>query len=1035
VALLVCSPDFLNSDFIRETELRMLYQASEEGRVKLLPIIVKDCGWRQIPEISELQACMYEDRPLDECPPHALDGVFVQLAADINAHLDRTNVPAPGTGIERTNFSPSNTSFIGRGREIGELKRLVASKDVRLLTLTGSPGLGKTRLAKQLGAEMVGDFPGGCWFVSLVDAVTLTGIAHAIAQVFNVSVSSGQISDQDAIVQLLRRREKSLLILDNFEQVVKLAGTSVGYWIDRLPQITFLVTSREILNLSAERAYRLDALALPPALDAPEIASYESVRLFFERAQRERSDLVFDGETTIAAARICIELEGIPLAIELAAARAQIFTIPEIADRIRQKFSFLRGMRRDQHSRQQTIYSSIDWSFQLLTPWEQSAFLQLCIFRGGFSLEAAERIVDLSPFEAPPVYDVVQSLLGKCLLEEHPTRYSLRFHMLVAIQEYGQEAWLKTAPPERQEALARRWAAYYVPYAQMWNAKVHSPEGVKALDLLTLELENIFGAQDWSIEHGDGETAAQAILAFSEAMAMRGPAHLRVPRLEKSLAAIGAQHDELRMRLMNELAAAHWSLGQWNEATELADQAVALADQLRHSTFAAAALRLQGRIRTDRGYLRRALSSLESARQIYGELSSPSGISVISCDMAAVFDRLGDLQTSLALVGEAEESARASGDETQRALVLNRRGLALWHHGDPENALAAFEEAERINAALGASAWIGAHRTNQGLALVDLGDFERAAERFASAAKIHRELGTQAWAAVNYGGLGRALLMRAAPGDLEAALAQFRTAAEISRRVYYPENISQHAGDIGRCLFLLGHEEEARQAVREAVSLERVIGANKDLRHFGNLVTLARIARALGRTEECREAVFRARDLQHRLKLGKTHRVKRVAEDLEALAEIVDRLEADDAVSHVSSLLDRHGSRPLDSAELNEISALVASSFDRLSYEYPWTGLENDLRTQKRSTIRLFGYGSLVNQESALRTFAGAGERLTAAIAFGVIRLFNFEMPDVVRARYGGISDDDPYRGLLNAQVTGFMTDVANGVLPRNCAI
>jgi hypothetical protein len=312
---------------------------------------------------------------------------------------------------------------------------------------------------------------------------------------------------------------------------------------------------------------------------------------------------------------------------------------------------------------------------------------------------------------------------------------------------------------------------------------------------------------------------------------------------------------------------------------------------------------------------------------------------------------------------------------------------------------------------------------------VDLGDFERAAERFASAAKIHRDLGTQAWAAVNYGGLGRALLMRAAPGDLEAALAQFRTAAEISRRVYYPENISQHAGDIGRCLFLLGHEKEAREAVREAVSLERVIGANKDLRHFGNLVTLARIAKALGRTEECREAVFRARDLQARLKLGKTHRVKRVREDLEALAGIVDSLDSDDTGSHVSSLLNRHGGRPLDSAELNEISALVASSFDRLSYEYPWTGLENDLRTQNRSTIRLFGYGSLVNQESALRTFAGGGERLTAAIAFGVIRLFNFEMPDVVRARYGGISDDDPYRGLLNAQVTGFMTDVANGVV------
>jgi predicted ATPase/tetratricopeptide (TPR) repeat protein len=1040
-AILLISADYLNSEYVRTQELPLLLKARSEEGLRIIPVVIGQCAWRSVGWLSKLQVCTYEDRPLSECNAKEIDTFFSQLAADLDSYLAER--PATGTAAQssvRTNLALPTTSFVGRREEIKALKELLAVESVRLVTLVGPPGIGKTRLSIQVGREMADQLPGGCWFANLIDAVTLTGIAHAITQAFGFSLASAQMTQQEAIVELLKPRGPLLLILDNFEQVVHLAGDTVGYWLTKLPDAKFLATSREILNLSGEHEYRLDSLSLPPIeaqdCDMQEVLECESVKLFVERAQQSRQDFLLSEENISAVASICRELQGIPLSIELAAARIRIYSPAQMAQNLGEKFSFgekfslLRAIRRDQHDRQWTLFGSIDWSYQLLKPWEQHAFLQICIFRGDFFLDAAESVIDLSTYgDAPAVSEVVQSLCEKSLLNAHEMRYGVRFDMLVAIQEFGQAVWMKVAGPADQEALARRWAGFYIPYAQYWNERVHSTTGSRALDLLSLELENIFGIQDWFLNHGIAEIAADAILAFAETMAVRGPAHLRVPRLEKSLAKLDERHPELRLRLMTVLSAAHWSLGQWNEAMELANQAVALLPGLDPSAHAAAALRQQGRIRTDRGYLHRALSSLGGAREIYERLGNQSGISIIDGDMAGVFDRLGDLRKALSLLIEAEEMALGAGDEAQRALVLNRRGLALWHHGEAEAALVCFEEAERINVGLGAIGWIGGHRTNQGLVLTDLDEFERAFERFENAEKLHHESGNQAWAAVNYGGWGRAFVMRGRPGDLERGLELILKAEGLSRRVYYPENISFHVGDRGRVLFLLGRNAEARKAVREAVALERTIGASRDLRHFGNLVTLALIEEALSHEEGCREASLKAMSLKEKLALDKTHRIRRVREDVERLEGLEVHFAAGGGFERrISSLLEMAGSTPLTDADTRQISEAMTRALDEPSYDYPWQGFEENLRGLGQTKIKLFGYGSLVNRHSASRTLLGAVDRVIPVMAFGVLRLFNFEMPDAVKVRY--LAPENPLeRGLLNAQVTGFMSDVANGVL------
>jgi predicted ATPase/tetratricopeptide (TPR) repeat protein len=1032
-AVLLISPHFLRSDFIRETEVPLLLEAKAKRDVLMIPVIVHECAWETVGWIEERQVCLIRDRPLDEAPAAEAETALKGLAARLDAYLD----DAP-SGIDaeakRTNLPPPRTNFVGRAREQEDLKDLLRSRERQLVTISGGPGLGKTRLARQVALDLLDFYPGGCWFADLADAVTLTGIAHAIAQAFDISVASGQVSDQEAIVEILRHRGPLLLILDNFEQVVQFADASIGFWLERLPNVTFLVTSRQLLALEGEQEQRLESLALPPreweGEDPSALLRYESVQLFVDRARAAWPRFVFNADAAAAIARICVQLDGIPLALELTAAMARMYSAPKIADELQKKLPTLKSQLQDIPNRHKTLYAAIDWSLQLLKPWEQHAFLQLCIFRGGFFLDAAEKTVDLTRFpDAPDIAEVVLSLYEKSLLTQVQVGDEHRFGMLVSIADYGRARWQKLQSDAEEEALARRWAAYYIPYVRAWSEKVHTIEGVRALDLLTLELENVFAIQDWFLAHDQPVIATEAILAFTEVMALRGPARLRVPRLQQSLNALGGAGTELlRVRLLTALSAAHWSVGEWNEASERADEAVELSVGHR-SHPAVAALRQQARIRIDRGYLRRGLVSLSRAKDMYEELEGARRAAMINGDLAGIYDRLGDLLRAIALTDEAVEIARSIGDDFQLAVFLNRKGLALWHHGLPCEALEAIEEAERINTTLGALAWVGGHRTNEGLALVDLDELDRALERFTSADSIHRKLGTLAWAAVNLGGRGRALMMRNGPGDLESALRLFVEAGELSRRVYYPENISFHAGDMGRCLFLLGRYAEARRAVREAISLERVVGACRDLRHFGNLVTFARIARQLGLAEECEEAVLRARELLAAgLDVSASHRVRRVREDVSALDGLV--CGSPPREWRVVALLRKHGRRPPAASELEMISRAVADSFAETSYEYPWNGLEADLRTLGASSFRLFAYGSLVNRESASRDFPNAGERSVPALAFGVVRLFEYDMPDVVRARfYPRLRADDPERASLNIHVTGFLTDVANGVV------
>ncbi|MHC4960421.1 MAG: protein kinase domain-containing protein, partial [Planctomycetota bacterium] len=407
------------------------------------------------------QKILHEDpKPLGPEIPLGLTGIVLRClakdagarpsAAEVVEELERlaeieASLGTAAAAPERpTNYVPPPTRFIGREEEIAQLCALLAEDDRRLVTVTGPGGIGKTRIALEICHRLLDRFDGGCWFVDLADAVDVDAVAVKVAEALGVPHSP----DTDAaefVAGLLEFRKPSLLVLDNFEQIVDDAAATVGLWLKRIPQATILVTSRVLLGLADEHVYDLQPLPTPDK-GAADLEAFAGVQLFVERAGEAKPGFALDESNSDDVARICRELDGIPLALELAAARAKIMSPTQIARRLGQQFQLLKSTRRDVSPRQRTLDGAIEWSYELLADWEQEAFLQACYFRDGLSLEAAEEVIDLGAFaDAPPTMDVAQGLREKSLFTAQDRGYETRLNMYRAIREYGQRLWAETA--------------------------------------------------------------------------------------------------------------------------------------------------------------------------------------------------------------------------------------------------------------------------------------------------------------------------------------------------------------------------------------------------------------------------------------------------------------------------------------------------------------------------------------------------------------------------------------------------------------
>jgi predicted ATPase/class 3 adenylate cyclase len=385
------------------------------------------------------------------------------------------------------------SAFVGREHEVGEVRSLVGSS--RLVTLTGAGGCGKTRLALQAAAELLDGTGDGVWFVELAPLTEAEQIPEAVASAVGLADQGGQPPLLDSLTDALREQD-ALIVLDNCEHLIDGAAKLCGQLVRDCPRLHILATSREPLGLDGEHVYRVPSLSLPPgeAEAVDDIAAADAVRLFVDRARSHDSGFVLDQSSAPLVASVCRRLDGIPLALELAAARLSSMSIQQVSQRLDQRFRLLTGGSRNAMPRQQTLQAAVDWSFGLLTQPEREVLRRLSVFAGGFELEAAEVICAADPVDAFDVMDLLGSLVSKSLVVADRTPESVRYRMLETIRQYAAQELLRSGGEDEVMAARNRHAGYFLHIAEEAAPALAGPGQGTWLRRLDLEWENLRAA-------------------------------------------------------------------------------------------------------------------------------------------------------------------------------------------------------------------------------------------------------------------------------------------------------------------------------------------------------------------------------------------------------------------------------------------------------------------------------------------------------------------------------------------------------------
>lgn len=834
---------------------------------------------------------------------------------------DATHLPgataALREGTPRTNLPRAADTFVGREPELADLAARLTT-DVRLVTLTGPGGIGKTRFALQLAHDLLDRFEGGCWWVDVTNVASVADVAKALLQAFRVSVQG--TNDEELVDGLLAFRPPLLLVLDNAESSLEPVRAAVRHWVSRQEHARFLVTSRVPLGTAGERLFELSSLPAPPpdlagqhliATDLADVlARFPSVRLFVERACEADASFALTPDNVAAVSDICRRLEGIPLGIELAAARVKILKPAQIATKLSPQL--LRSRRTDVAPRQQTLEQAVDWSFRLLDPLEQQVFLQLCGFSGGFTLDAAEAVVEADAPDAPPVIDVVQSLREKSLVRTVDTPNDLRFVMYGIIREYGQQR----RPPAAVERFCRRLAAYLLDYTEAWSARLHTRDGVEAVERLMAESDNVQVAYDAAFQSGERDVAARLLLALAGALEIRG--YTEPWRLRLEQCAAGAA-PERRAALQIALSQAYWALGKWDAAAQAATAAVEVADGSARS-----AAQLQaGRMQRLLGNLDAADRLLAAAEAGFRAVRDALGIARSLLECGFLLWRRGHFDESLACYREADRLAREQGDLATVATAARQRGHVLFQRGELENARAGFVEAEalarrladrramhmalssqgmvlaeqanytaalrcyaeseRLAGEIGDRRGVAINQANRGLALADQGDYAAALQCHATAEQINRQIGNMPAIALNLGNRG---VMLSGLGQHEEALTCLRESLRIHESLSNPMQVAINRGDIGGVLLAMDRPHEARTELEAAVRILVELGAEGTIGHLLYRTALAQACQRLNDVPATQSAAAAAEAVRRQLGVDATHLRLRVREAVQTLESI-----------------------------------------------------------------------------------------------------------------------------------------------------
>jgi predicted ATPase/class 3 adenylate cyclase len=732
-----------------------------------------------------------------------------------------------------TNLAAQLTSFIGRVEERARVKELLA--DSRLVTLTGTGGAGKTRLAVQVAEELLERYRDGVWLVELAPVSDPELVTQTVALALGLQ-EQPDLALADALVDFLLPRQL-LVVLDNCEHVLDAGRRLAADLLKACPRLTILATSREMLSVAGETPYRVPSLAMPDpaALSvAEELEAKDATRLFLERARTRRTGFAVTQESARAIAEICARLDGVPLAIELAAARIGVLAPQQLLSRLEDRFRVLAAGAANAPSRQRTLRATLDWSYDLLATKERVVLQRLAVFAGGFGLEAAEAVCAGDPVEKAAVLDLLESLVNKSLVQMEELAGEARYHLLETVRQYAQERLEETG---EAEMAGGRHAAWYANLARQAEPALLRRGQLTWLDRLELERDNLRAATDRSVTRASRDSSdAERALALAAALwrfwELRGPLSEGRRWLEEALRVSGDAHPASRARALT--AVGHLAVAQGEASTSQAalEEAMPIwracpeGPERRHGEgltlldLGSAAL-----VRADSD---EAGARFEESLALWRELGDDWGIASALEGLGRAAQRLLSIEGRMSTHGEVEEARQlyeqslAIREKIGDAWGVARAYLNLarieFDRGAHEQATESFRQALARARELRDVHTAGVALMNLGSMAVWAGQAVEAEEPLTAALTIYRQVGAPAQSADALYWLGDVAMLRE---DTDLAAACFAEAEDIYARLGHPDSQAWVRSCRGAVFQSVGRYDEAAELLEESLRLYR----------------------------------------------------------------------------------------------------------------------------------------------------------------------------------------------------------------------
>lgn len=668
------------------------------------------------------------------------------------------------------------TSFIGWSREVERVKNLLQTPDVRLVSLLGPGGAGKTRLGLQVASQLSEFFEHGVYFVPLASVQDPSLVGSTIAQTLGVKEEK-RFSREESLKAYLRAK-KMLLVLDNFEQIMDAVGL-ISDLLDASSGLKILVTSRSVLHLYGEHEFEVPPLALPDlrSLSLPEVSQSQAVALFVERARAIQPDFNLTLQNVSAVAGVCVQLDGLPLAIELAAARIKLLSPQTITTRLSNRFALLSDGAQNLPKRQQTMRNTLNWSYDLLTPDEKVLFARLGVFEGGCTLEAVEDVTNF-PYKSAATGEVninplehLASLLDKSMLMREVKGDEIRFKMLETIREYACE---RLRASGEEETLRQRHINYYLSLAEAAQPELETAQSQAWITRLEKEHGNLRAALQW---------------------------------------ALGRENQkEIALSLATALGVFWKSRGYWEEGRRWLEAALAYHNTLPATR--AQAFREVAWLALVQGDCTQAEKFLGMGQELWEALKDDPNV---TCIMGLILDGQGKYDQARALVETDLVSYRQSGDKKNISFALHLLGQIAMKQGDYDLAQAHLKECLVLRRELDASSDIARSLLILGHTTRLKGDYAQACEQYRESLAIFEEVGLK-W------GVGHCLLNL---GKIACLRKQFAEAAGIYLETLY---IFQELGDRYSLAYNLEGQASLAGLQRQAERAARLWGAAQTLR-------------------------------------------------------------------------------------------------------------------------------------------------------------------------------------------------------------